>query len=71
MILAKHKKTSKVVAIKLIEDFADSEYNCIKLLREISLMQSLNGSSISPELFEAKYYKETICEMTKDGSKIL
>jgi serine/threonine protein kinase len=39
--LAKHIKSQQFVAIKLMTDFDDGEYNCLKTLREIQIMKGL------------------------------
>ena len=39
------KKTGRTVAIKLMENQTSTEYDSIKLLREIQLMKQLNNMS--------------------------
>ena len=43
------KRTGKIVAIKLMDNQTNTEYDSIKLLREIQLMKQLNniGKTIS------------------------
>lgn len=43
--LGQCRNTKKMVAIKLIKDFADCEYNCIKVAREIQLMRHISQNT--------------------------
>ena len=43
------------MAIKLVEAFDDSDYNCIKILREIQILKALSKyDSVIPHLYDIK-----------------
>lgn len=44
-MLAKCIKTQRNVAIKLIPNFNQSEYHCVKIVREIQIMRQLRDNS--------------------------
>jgi serine/threonine protein kinase len=48
--LGQCRVTKRLVAIKLIKDFADCEYNSIKVAREISIMRNIAENSKSENL---------------------
>lgn len=49
--MAQCRATKKMVAIKLIKDFADCEYNCIKVAREVQIMRQICENTRSKNLF--------------------
>jgi serine/threonine protein kinase len=65
--LCQCRKTKKMVAIKLIKDYADCEYNCIKVAREIQIMKAISMNSKAEQLFIPRLFdmisntQEVVC----------
>lgn len=62
--LGQCRRTKKMVAIKMIKDFADCEYNCIKVAREIQIMRQIgentkSGNILCPKLIDLVYAVDT------------
>ena len=58
VLLGVCRRTDTPVAIKLMQNFSKNDYECVKLIREIQLMKSLNklqlegGFQFIPELID-------------------
>jgi serine/threonine protein kinase len=70
--LGQCRVTKTMVAIKLIKDFADCEYNSIKVAREIQIMRSLcevskTSRAVCPVLYDLVYASDQ--KLNKDGKE--